>query len=55
MISIKLFYYLAVLAAILFIVWVVQFDEIRSLERTIDNMKSEQNYNNQFTFIIEGN
>lgn len=43
------------LMIILFIGWIIQFDEIRSLERKVKNVQQEREYNNQFTFIIEGN
>jgi HAMP domain-containing protein len=49
----KLFYILVITAVILFFAWVVQFDEIRSLEKKIDTIELEQN--NMFTFITEGN
>ena len=54
-VNIKLFYFLVIFAIILFFAWVVQFDEIRSLEKKINTMQLEQDYNNMFTFITEGN
>lgn len=51
----EILYLLIMLLVILSIGWIIQFDEIRSLERKVENVQQEKEYNNQFTFIIEGN